>query len=53
MDEGIGNHLHLIHITNDFACLGCYKLLYEIRGANGDTWYKPITTVTQRPLTPY
>ena len=38
MDEGIGNHLHLIHITNDFAYLGCYKLLHEIWGSNGDTY---------------
>ena len=38
MDEWIGNHLHLVHITNDFACLGCYKLLHEIRGANRDTY---------------
>ena len=37
MNEGIGNHLHLLHSTNNFACLGCYKLLHEIRGAR-DTY---------------
>ena len=38
MNEGIGNHLHLFHIVNDFACLVCYKLLHEIRGADRDAY---------------
>ena len=27
-------HLDLFHITNDFACLGCYNLLHEIQGTD-------------------
>ena len=38
MNKGIGNHLHRFHITNDFTCLGCYKLLHEIRESDMDTY---------------
>ena len=38
MNEGIRNHLHLSHIANDFACLGCYRSLHEIRGADRDAY---------------
>ena len=38
MNKGIGNYLHLSHIANDFACLGCYKLLHEIRGADRNAY---------------
>ena len=38
MNEGIGNHLHLFHIANDFTCLVCYKLLHKFRGANRDAY---------------
>ena len=38
LNERGNHHLYLFHITNDFACLGCFKLLYEVRGADGDAY---------------
>ena len=34
--EEVRDHLHLFHILNDFAGLGCYTLLHKVRGSDGD-----------------